>query len=190
MRSTNFDQEKISESRRANNMNNIQKTPSIVELTEKAWSGHFLDQDASGTEGKSENMITVKGVSKNDVKAKIEKIAKDNCILKKNDEINSDDKSFEDEDQPLSRNSKIHFSCKKCDKTYSNRFSLHRHKISHTERNHSCTFCLKKFFLKHHLKQHEKTHMIDRGEHFYQNVKVLLHIDFLQMLCSFIHNTF
>ena len=58
MRSTNFDQEKISEPKRAIDMDNVQETPSIVELTElvseKAWSGHFLDQNASGTEIKSE----------------------------------------------------------------------------------------------------------------------------------------
>ena len=54
------------------------------------------------------------------------------------------------------------FTCNLCDKSYTRRDLLQRHKVIHTGiRDHVCTVCNKEFYRKDKLKRHEQIHLKD-----------------------------
>ena len=53
---------------------------------------------------------------------------------------------------------KNNFSCTKCDKSYSVKYSLYKHLFTHEEKKHSCEFCDKKFMYLQTLKLHKRKH--------------------------------
>merc|ERR1719420_1950167 len=51
------------------------------------------------------------------------------------------------------------YSCDQCDKTFTKKSSITRHKYEHSDlRPHKCTECDKAFKHKHHLTEHKRLH--------------------------------
>merc|ERR1719219_2831777 len=68
-------------------------------------------------------------------------------------------------------NTPTNYTCDQCDKTFTKKSSITRHKYEHSDtRPHKCTDCDKAFKHKHHLIEHRRLHS---GEKPYQCPKCL-----------------